>query len=169
MFFCECSARAQQCCKCSKRLCGSGTGFSLSCVSGSGLSLWCGSRCGSDFYFDADPRIRESATTGLKTLQCSTVSLQGSRMNLRWLYCEPPQLPAFYYDADPDPESIFMCIRLRFPKLMRIRKSWTMWHGQSSGRVPLRKFMICCAKYVKLQASICEILATHLPAVNNDM
>ncbi len=77
------------------------------------LFLRCAHKVDADpaFHFDADPdpdptftlmpiQIRESASSGLKTLQGSTVSLYGSRMSLLDF------IPAFDFDTDPDPASI---------------------------------------------------------------
>ncbi len=162
MFLCECFCKGtEQMLKCSKSLCGSGTDFSLWCVSGAGFSLWCvsgagfflfsGSRSRSDLYFDADPdpKIFNKWPKDPPMFHCEPPRLQNEPP---WLHCEPPQHQAFDFDADP--ASIFKCIRRRFPKLMRIRKSCTNWQipwhswykhvaWADSGRVPLRKFMIC--------------------------
>jgi hypothetical protein len=70
------------------------------------LFTWCGSRFGSDFYFDADP------DPGI----CNKWPKDPTRV-----HCEPSHLPAFDFDAVPDLASIFMWIRLRRPKLMRIK------------------------------------------------
>jgi hypothetical protein len=78
-------------------------------------------------YADPDPAPHQSdeecATTGLWTLQCSILSLQTSivsvhgppRLHFELLQlfnfgfnANPDQVPAFHFNADPDPQS---CLR----------------------------------------------------------
>jgi hypothetical protein len=80
--------------------------FHFRCVSGSDLSLLIRIRI-RPFASDADPELVHQSDvnlqiTGLMTLQGSTVKSLQLHCQPSWLQDEPPELPAFHFDGEPD-------------------------------------------------------------------